>query len=138
MKFLLALTAAMFFGASAALAQGMVTVHVVDAKTGKPLSGVPVALYGRAGEQDGVTDRHGAVFFLTVPDGMARVAASQDRPPYYISTCVASFTVSSDQQRTVTLEAVRVTREMGLYQPRRCDLSNLVQPGVSADVYDIF
>lgn len=138
MKSIIAILAAIVCCSSVALAQGAVTVHVVDARSGKPVSGVPVAMYGPGGELDGITDRHGSAVFLTVPDGRTRVAASQETAPYYISTCVAAFTVASDQHRDVTLQVVKVTPRMGEYHPRHCVLSNLVQPGVGADVYDIY
>ena len=137
MRFFVAFLAAAALCSSAALAQGAVTVHVLDARNGKPVGGVPVALYGPGGEQDAVTDRRGSVVFLTVPPGRTQVAASQESAPYYISTCVAAFSVSSDQHRDITLEVVKVTPRTGEHRPRHCLLSNLVQPGVGADVYDI-
>lgn len=133
MKILAAIAAAMLLTAASALADGTVRVRVVDAATQHPVSGVVVTVDTLAGvEYQETTDKYGIAHFLTVPDGRA-AALVRDEP--YLSLCQNLFTVSSTQWREMTLE---VTRERSGVRPRACTISNLVNPGEGADVYNVF
>lgn len=134
MKTLAAIAAAMLLTSAAALADGSVSVRVIDAASHKPVKGVTVTVESHAGMvYESSTDKNGMAHFLTVPDGRA-LAVVQDRD--YVSLCQNVFAVSSLQRREMTLEVAR--NASGEVHPRICALSNLVNPGEGADVYDIF
>ena len=133
MKFLVALMAAMLLGGTVAFADGMVTVHVVDAATGRPVSGQSVRLTDASGHFVAATDRRGNAHFLTVPVGRSSVDATAGA---YRSRCQPYFTVSSNQHRIITIDVERIGKETEAGP--LCPLSGLVNPGESADVYDIF
>jgi 5-hydroxyisourate hydrolase-like protein (transthyretin family) len=133
MKFFLAFAAAMLFGGAAALADGMVTVHVVDAKSGKPVTGQNVRLTNAFGDYVATTNKHGDALFMSVPSGRASVDAGGRS---YVSRCQPYFTVSNDQHRIVIVR-VQPNAPTGQTGPL-CAQSGLVQPGVGADVYNIF
>lgn len=136
MKTLAAIAAAMLLTATAALADGSVSVRVIDAASHRPVKGVTVTVESHAGMvYESSTDRNGIAHFLTVPDGRA-LAVVQDRD--YVSLCQNVFAVSSLQRREMTLEVATPRNAVGPVRPRICVLSNLVNPGEGADVYDIF
>jgi hypothetical protein len=123
----------MLYSAVAVAADGIVTVHVVDAKSGKPLPRQQVQLTNAYGDFIAQTNKHGDATFMTIPAGRSTVdIVSSD----YVSHCQPYFIVAADQHRLVTIDVER----SGLNPSSPlCRLSsNLVQPGVGADVYDIF
>jgi len=133
MKFFVALAGALALSTAAALAEGMVTVHVVDAKSGKSVAGQNVRLTNAFGDFVATTDKHGNALFISVPPGRASVDATGRN---FVSRCQPYFTVSADQNRIVTVH-VQPNAPTGEPGPL-CAVPNLVQPGVGADVYDIF
>jgi hypothetical protein len=136
MKTLAAIAAAMLLTSAAALADGSVSVRVIDAASHKPVKGVTVTVESHAGiVYESSTDKNGMAHFLTVPDGRA-LAVVQDRD--YVSLCQNVFAVSALQRREMTLEVASPRSGSGELHPRICALSNLVNPGEGADVYDIF
>lgn len=132
MKFAVAAIAALLLTAAPALAEGLVTVHVIDAHSRKPLRGIPVTVTGAFGDLDGVTDKLGNVTFLSVPAGRSTVVAADE----YISPCTPYFTVSTGQHRAVTLIVSPRVPGKNPVQPL-CAMSNLVNAGEGADVYDV-
>ena len=135
MKILAALAASMLITGTAALADGSVSVRVIDAASHRPVKGVTVTVESHAGMvYESNTDKNGIAHFLTVPDGRTLAVVQQ---PQYVSLCQNVFAVSSLQRREMTLE-VASGRNAAQVQPRICALSNLVNPGEGADVYDIF
>ena len=117
---------------SPALAEGIVTVHVTDAHSGKPLRGIAVTVTGAFGDLGGRTDKLGNVNFLNVPPGRSTVAAADE----YVSPCTPYFMVSSDQHRTVNLIVSPRMPGQDAFQ-KLCAMSNLVNSGEGADVYDV-
>jgi hypothetical protein len=71
--------------------------------------------------------------FISVPSGRSSVDASGRD---YVSRCQPYFTVSTNQHRIVTVH-VQPNAPTGQPGPL-CAQPGLVQPGVGADVYDIF
>lgn len=132
MRAALAFMAAVLLVGAPALADGIVTVHVIDAHSHKPLRGIPVTLTGAFGGFEGVTDKLGNVDFLSVPAGRSTALAADE----YISPCTPYFNVSTDQHRTVNLIVSPRTPGQTPVQPL-CAISNLVNPGEGADVYDV-
>lgn len=133
MKFFIAVLAAMVLGGAVALADGAVTVHVVDAATGKPVAGQSVRLTDASGDFVAATDKHGNAHFLTVPVGRSSIDATAGA---YRSRCQPYFTVSSNQHRVVRIDVERAGKQAEAGP--LCPLSGLVNPGESADVYNIF
>lgn len=129
----MAFLAAMLLGGTVALADGTLTVHVVDAATGKPLAGQSVRLTDASGDFVAATDKRGNAHFLAVPVGRSSVDATAGA---YRSRCQPYFTVSSNQHRIVTIDVERTGKQTEAGP--LCPLSGLVNPGESADVYNIF
>lgn len=133
MRFFFVLLTAFLMSGAAALADGMVTAHVVDAHTGKSVPGQTVTLTNSVGDYAAITDKRGDAHFLSVPIGRSSLDATGGR---YRSLCQPYFIVSTNQRRIVRVE---VERSRGNVPPGPlCALSNLVNPGESADVYNIF
>jgi len=135
MKFFFALTAALLLGGGVALADGMVTVHVANARSGKPVVGQTVHLTDAAGDFVATTDKLGNAIFMNVPAGRSSVDATAGP---YASRCQPYFTVSSYQHRVVRLDVDPVPANANVTAGPLCPLSSLVNPGEGADVYNIF
>ncbi len=121
-------------GGAVALADGMVTVHAVDARTHKPLVGRKVRLTNAFTDLVSVTNRAGDALFLTVPDGRTTIDIDDAR---YRSRCTPYFTVSFNQHSIVTVHLIAASVRESTPAPL-CPLSRLVNPGEGADVYDVF
>jgi hypothetical protein len=131
-KFALTLLAAFLFSTGAALADGIVTVHVVDAHSGKPIAGQTVRLTDAQGDFVSNTDKRGDALFISVPVGRSTAVVDG-----YLTRCLAYFTVGADQHRYVTLRVRPFTGGSVTARPL-CHLNGLVNPGQGADVYEIF
>jgi hypothetical protein len=117
----------------AALAQGFLTVRVVNAQNGKPVAAQTVTITGAHGDLVATTDRHGIVSFLDVPSGRTSADASGGG---YVSRCRPFFDVSAGQHRILTIDVIAASPQQDTAGPF-CALSDLVNPGEGADVYDI-
>jgi Carboxypeptidase regulatory-like domain len=133
MKFFVALLGVLVLSGTVALAEGTVTVHVVDTSTGKPVEGQGVRLTDAAGDFVATTDKRGNALFLTVPVGRSSVDATAGA---YKSRCQPYFTVASNQHRIVTIDVERASKDSAAGP--LCALPGLVNPGEGSDVYDIF
>lgn len=133
MRFFLGLLTATMLCTAAALSQGIVTVHVVDAKSGKPVQGQNVRLTNASGHFVATTDKRGDALFISVQSGHASVEATGRN---YVTRCQPYFTVSSEQHRIVTVR-VQPNAPTGQTGPL-CAVPGLLQPGEGADVYDIY
>jgi hypothetical protein len=128
---------ALLFAGAVALADsntGIVYVHVIDAKSGKPASGWTVQLTGRDGDSQVLTGRDGQANFLTVTPGLARVDVLRSGE---LGACPAIVMVSANEETVVN---VHVKYKHGR-APLGCNPSRartLVRPGVTSDVYDIY
>lgn len=137
LRFALGLFCALSFAVTTALADsttGIVYVHVIDAKSGKPASGWTVQLTGRDGDSVAVTGHDGQVNFLTVTPGMARIDVLKHGE---LGACPAVFTVSASEETIVNVHVKRLGgKETVGCSPRQAH--TLVRPGVTSDVYDIY
>lgn len=114
---------------------GIVYVHVMDAKTGKPASGWTVQVTGRDGDSQALTGNSGQATFLSVAPGLARIDVLQRGA---LGACPAVVAVNANQQTIVNVH-VKVSR--GHEPMRDCNPTHaqtVVRPGVTSDVYDIY
>ena len=134
MKFFIALATAVILSSAAVFAaDGIVTVHVVDAKSGRPIAKEQVQLTNAYGDFTAQTNKRGDATFMSIPAGRSTVdIVSAD----YVSHCQPYFVVAADQHRLVTIDVQRT--RLNPSSPLCRLSSSLVQPGVGADVYDIF
>ncbi|HEY9180677.1 MAG TPA: hypothetical protein VIO32_08145 [Candidatus Baltobacteraceae bacterium] len=122
-----------FTNASADANTGIVYVHVMDAKTGKPLSGWTVQVTGRDGDSQAITGTSGQATFLSVAPGLARIDVMQRGE---LGACPAVIMISANQQTVINVHVRRSNKhEMGC-SPHHAQ--TLVRPGVTSDVYDIY
>jgi hypothetical protein len=114
---------------------GIVYVHVVDAKTGKPAAGWTVQVTGRDGDSQAITSAGGQATFLTVANGIARIDVLQRGQ---LGACPAVVLVNANEQ---TIVNVHVHVSHGNKSVRDCNPTHaqtVVRPGVTSDVYDIY
>lgn len=131
----LVLCAMLCAGALALADTGIVYVHVVDAKTGKPAAGWTVQVTGRDGDSQAITSGGGQATFLSVASGIARIDVLQHGK---LGACPAVVLVNSNEQ---TIVNVHVHSSHGNQTVRDCNPAHaqtLVRPGVTSDVYDIY
>jgi hypothetical protein len=137
LRFTVVLFCAVLFAGGAAFADsttGIVYVHVLDAKSGKPASGWTVQLTGRDGDSQALTGRDGQANFLTVTPGIARVDVLQRGE---LGACPAIVMVSASEETIVNVHVKHLHGK----QPLGCNAARahtLVRPGVTSDVYDIY
>jgi uncharacterized protein YfaS (alpha-2-macroglobulin family) len=136
-RFAVFVLCALLFAGGAAFADGttgIVYVHVIDAKSGKPASGWTVQLTGRDGDSQVITGSDGQANFLTVTPGMARVDVLQRGQ---LGACPAIVQVSANEETIVNVHV----KHLRAKQTVGCSPKNartLVRPGVTSDVYDIY
>jgi hypothetical protein len=112
---------------------GIVYVHVVDAKSGKPAGGWTVQVTARDGDSQAITGGDGQATFLTVTPGLTRIDVLQRGA---LGACPAIIMVSANEQTIVNVH-VKKTKEHEIgCSPRHAQ--TLVKPGVMSDVYDIY
>jgi uncharacterized protein YfaS (alpha-2-macroglobulin family) len=128
--------AAVFAAGGAAFADGntgIVYVHVLDAKSGKPSGGWTVQVTARDGDSQAITGNDGQATFLSVAPGLTRIDVLQRGA---LGACPAIIMVSANEQTVVNVHVKkRNAHEIGC-SPRHAQ--TLVKPGVMSDVYDIF
>lgn len=122
------------FSIPAALADdstGALSVQVIDAQ-GHPLENVDVwAVDASSPGQHVVTDRSGYAHFLSLPVGTETIAARNKN----YNGCGAFVRIAANQHRIVRIIAYGGKVLCGSL---RLVNGSLVQPGVGADVYDIY
>lgn len=112
---------------------GIIYVHVVDAKTGKPVPGWTVQVTGRDGDSQALTGGTGQATFLSVVAGLARIDVMQRGQ---LGACPAVIMVSANQETIVNVHVRRSNpHEIGC-SPRHAQ--TMLRPGVTSDVYDIY
>jgi hypothetical protein len=127
---------AVLFGVAFAHADsntGIVYVHVMDAKSGKPVGGWTVQITGRDGDSQALTGSSGQATFLAVMPGMARVDVLQRGQ---LGACPAIITVSANEQTIVNVHVKRAKQHETGCTPGHAH--TMVKPGVTSDVYDIY
>ena len=115
-----------------AQATGHISVHVVDAKTGKPAAGWTVQVTTRDGDVEQITDRNGYANFLTISIGIARIDVLREGK---LAVCPAVVDVSPDESTVVNVHT-KQNKTAANCIPSRAELH--VRPGITSDVYDIF
>lgn len=112
---------------------GIIYVHVVDAKSGKPVPGWTVQVTGRDGDSQALTGGTGQATFLSVAAGLARIDVMQRGQ---LGACPAVIMVSANQETVVNVHVRRSNpHEIGC-SPRHAQ--TMLRPGVTSDVYDIY
>jgi uncharacterized protein YfaS (alpha-2-macroglobulin family) len=112
---------------------GMVFVHVMDAKTGKPSAGWTVQVTARDGDSQALTGSSGQATFLSVTPGLTRIDVLQSGS---LGACPAVIMVSANEETVVNVHVKRKNaHEIGC-SPRHAQ--TMVKPGVMSDVYDIY
>lgn len=112
---------------------GIVYVHVVDAKSGKPSSGWTVQVTGRDGDSQAMTGDSGQASFLSVAPGLARIDVLQRGE---LGACPAVVAVNANQETIVNVHVKHGRgRNLGC-SPTHAQ--TVVRPGVTSDVYDIY
>lgn len=127
---------AIFLAAGIAWADGntgIVYVHVMDAKSGKPAAGWTVQVTGRDGDSQALTGESGQATFLTVTPGLARIDVLQKGE---LGACPAVFMVNANQQTVVNVHVRRSNRPQVACSPHHAQ--TVLRPGVTSDVYDIY
>ncbi|HET9096245.1 MAG TPA: hypothetical protein VFN37_06260 [Candidatus Baltobacteraceae bacterium] len=114
---------------------GIVYVHVMDAKTGKPSSGWTVQVTGRDGDSQALTGGSGQATFLSVAPGLARIDVLQRGA---LGACPAIVAVNANQ-RTIVNVHVKISRGRApMHDCIPAHAQMVVRPGVTSDVYDIY
>jgi hypothetical protein len=137
LRFAVGCLCALLFAAGAALADsntGIVYVHVLNAKDGKPASGWTVQLTGRDGDSVALTGSNGQANFLTVTPGMARIDVLQRGQ---LGACPAIVVVSANEETIINVH-VKHLRAKQTFGCKPVTAKTLVRPGVTSDVYDIY
>ncbi len=112
---------------------GMVYVHVMDAKNGKPVKGWTVQVTARDGDSQQLTGDSGQATFLAVMPGLTRIDVLQRGE---LGACPAIIMVSANEETVVNVHVRRSSaHEIGC-SPRHAQ--TMVRPGVTSDVYDIY
>lgn len=122
-----------FAYASADSNTGILYVHVMDAKTGKPVSGWTVQVTGRDGDSQAMSGGSGQVTFLSVAPGLARIDVLQRGE---LGACPAVIMVSANEETIVNVHVRRSNQHEIGCSPRHAQ--TMVRPGVTSDVYDIY
>lgn len=112
---------------------GIVYVHVMDAKSGKPSSGWTVQVTARDGDTRAITGGSGQATFLSVMPGLARVDVLQRGK---LGACPAIIAVSANEQTIVNVHVHRLKPHEAACSPNHAQ--TVVRPGVTSDVYDIY
>jgi len=112
---------------------GVVYVHVLDAKSGKPAAGWTVQVTARDGDSQAITGASGQVNFLTVTPGLARIDVLRRGE---LGACPAVIMISANEQTIVNVHVHRTSGHEMACSPRHAQ--TLVKPGVMSDVYDIY
>lgn len=112
---------------------GIVYVHVMDVKSGKPAPGWTVQVTGRDGDSQALTGSSGLATFLTVTPGLARVDVLQKGR---LGACPAVIIVNANEQTIVNVHVKHTKKTQDSCNPRHAQ--TLVRPGVTSDVYDIY
>lgn len=135
-RFAVSLFCALLCAAAPALADsntGTLYVHVIDAKSGKPVPGWTVQITGRDGDSQALTGGSGEVTFLTVAPGMARIDVLQRGE---LGACPAIIMISANEETIVNVHVHRTKKHEIGCSPRHAVTA--VRPGVMSDVYDIY
>ena len=112
---------------------GIVYVHVMDAKTGRPVPGWTVQVTGRDGDSQALTGGSGQATFLSVAPGLARIDVLQRGQ---LGACPAVIMISANQQTIVNVHVRHSSaREIGCSSNHA---QTMVKPGVTSDIYDIY
>lgn len=112
---------------------GIVYVHVMDAKTGRPVSGWTVQVTGRDGDSQALTGGSGQATFLSVAPGLARIDVLQRGE---LGACPAVIMISANQQTVVNVHVRRSSsHQIGCSSNHA---QTMVKTGVTSDVYDIY
>lgn len=112
---------------------GIVYVHVMDAKTGRPAAGWTVQVTGRDGDSQALTGGSGQVNFLSVAPGLARIDVLQRGK---LGACPAVIMISANQETVVNVHVHRTSAHAIGCSPDHAQ--TLVKPGVTSDVYNIY
>lgn len=112
---------------------GIIYVHVVDAKSGKPVPGWTVQVTGRDGDSQALTGDTGQATFLSVASGLARIDVMQRGQ---LGACPAVIMVSANEQTVVNVHVRHANPHNIGCAPRHAQ--TMVRPGVTSDVYDIY
>lgn len=127
---------ASLLAAAAAFAEGntgIVYVHVMDAKSGRPASGWTVQVTARDGDTQAITGNSGQATFLSVTPGIARVDVLQRGE---LGACPAVIVVSANEETIVNVHVRHSSGHRMACSPQHAQ--TLVRPGVTSDVYDIY
>jgi hypothetical protein len=121
-------------GVTAAFAgtTGALSGKVVDTATQTPIAGATVTAVSPSASASSVTDKNGSFQFLSLaPDTYALSVSDAG----YDTATLSGITVQADQTVTYTVTLAKALKQIGRVQSRSS--SSLIQPGVSADVYNI-
>lgn len=114
---------------------GIVYVHVLNAKTGKPASGWTVQVTGRDGDSQALTGASGQATFLSVAPGLARIDVLQRGA---LGACPAVVAVNANQQTVVNVHVKISHMHVPMHDCNPTHAQMVVRPGVTSDVYDIY
>ena len=136
--FVASLFCALVCASAAAFADGntgIVYVHVMDAKSGKPSSGWTVQVTGRDGDSQALTGASGQATFLSVAPGIARIDVLQRGA---LGACPAVVLVNANEQTVVNVHIHSSHGRQIVHDCNAARAQTVVRPGVTSDVYDIY
>lgn len=114
---------------------GIVYVHVIDAKTGKPASGWTVQVTGKDGDSQALTNSSGQASFLSVAPGIARIDVLKRGD---LGACPAVVLVNANEQTIVNVHVKVTHQHNAVHECNPTRAQTVIRPGVTSDVYDIY
>lgn len=112
---------------------GIVYVHVLDAKNGKPAAGWTVQVTARDGDTQALTGSSGQATFLSVTPGLARVDVLHGGQ---LGACPAVIMISANEETVINVHVRRTKGHEIACKPGHAQ--TMVKAGVTSDVYDIY
>jgi len=111
---------------------GGISGKVVDVATQAPVSAAKVTAVSPSGSATTVTDKNGSFTFLSLSPDTYSLSVSVAG---YDSATLNGITIQADQTATYSVSLAKSLKQIGRVQSRSS--ASLIQPGVSADVYNI-